>query len=195
MNTLSGKNQSAKSDVEYAKTHPIGLAGLTLRLTLPFFPEGTTTETEKPVRKHKKVKVSDHTVKNPVSILNEMYKGLKYNFIQQKGPSNNPIFTVEVELNTEKYQSTGRSKSLAKHRVAKKILEILDPAKFCKDDTDSGFGSEGNGSIGGGESSQGQYLFVRTFKLCSVLWGFYICNLCWTLNNPTNSLPNTLFES
>ncbi|XP_045469419.1 double-stranded RNA-specific editase Adar isoform X1 [Harmonia axyridis] len=116
--------------------------------------EGTTTETEKPVKKHKKVKVSDHTIKNPVSILNEMYKGLKYNFIQQKGPSNNPIFTVEVELNGNKYQSQGRSKSLAKHRVAKKILEILDPAKFCKDDSDSGFGSEGNGSIGGEDCSE-----------------------------------------
>ncbi|KAL3278820.1 hypothetical protein HHI36_016340 [Cryptolaemus montrouzieri] len=110
--------------------------------------DGPPTETEKRFKKLKKAKTSDETLKNPVSALNEMYKGLKYNFVQQKGPSNNPVFTVEVELNGEKYIGQGRSKALAKHCVAKKVLEFLDPSKVYAEepssDVASSFSSDGS---------------------------------------------------
>ncbi|KAK9885078.1 hypothetical protein WA026_009304 [Henosepilachna vigintioctopunctata] len=109
--------------------------------------DGIETESVKTFRV-KKVKTTTQSVKNPVSVLNEMHKGLKYNFIQQKGPSNNPIFTVEVELNDVKHSAQARSKALAKHCVAKKILEILDPSKIYADvpSSDAANNSNSDGS-------------------------------------------------
>lgn len=67
--------------------------------------------------------------KNPVSILNEIHKGLNYQFLSAKGPTNCPIFKVEVEFQGIKYFGEGRSKNLAKHNVAKNILNVIDPER------------------------------------------------------------------
>lgn len=60
---------------------------------------------------------------NPVSVLNELRVGAKYEFIEQSGPSHAPNFTVSVEVNGQKYYGHGRSKKVAKSEAAKIALK------------------------------------------------------------------------
>ncbi|XP_063906767.1 double-stranded RNA-specific editase 1 [Zophobas morio] len=61
--------------------------------------------------------------KNPVSILNELRIGLKYNFIEQTGPSHAPIFKVAVDVDGQTYYGTGGSKKSAKCKAAEEALK------------------------------------------------------------------------
>lgn len=63
------------------------------------------------------------TDKNPVSVLNELRVGLKYNFLEQTGPSHAPIFKVAVEVDGQTYYGTGGSKKLAKCKAAEQALK------------------------------------------------------------------------
>lgn len=61
--------------------------------------------------------------KNPISILNELRFGLKYNFIEQSGPPHNPMFKVSVEVDGQTYFGGGNSKKAAKAEAATEALK------------------------------------------------------------------------
>lgn len=61
--------------------------------------------------------------RNPVSILNELRVGLKYDVLDQSGPSHAPNFTVAVEVDGQKYVGSGRSKKMAKSKAAEAALK------------------------------------------------------------------------
>lgn len=61
--------------------------------------------------------------KNPISILNELRYGLKYEIIEQTGPSHNPTFRVRVEVDGQTYYGTGNSKKGAKCDAANEALK------------------------------------------------------------------------
>lgn len=61
--------------------------------------------------------------RNPVAILNELRPGLKYELLEQRGPSHAPIFTVAVDVDGHKYLGTGKSKKFAKCKAAEVALK------------------------------------------------------------------------
>lgn len=61
--------------------------------------------------------------KSAVVTLNELKPGLAYKVLEMTGPVHMPIFRLEVEVNGEKYQGSGRSKKEAKHDCAAKVLQ------------------------------------------------------------------------
>lgn len=61
--------------------------------------------------------------KNPISILNELRAGLKYNLLEQSGPAHAPIFTVSVTVDGHPYVGVGGSKKVAKLRAAEAALK------------------------------------------------------------------------
>lgn len=63
------------------------------------------------------------TERNPVSVLNELRVGLKYDVLEQSGPSHAPMFTVSVEVDGQKYTGSGRSKKIAKCKAAEAALK------------------------------------------------------------------------
>lgn len=71
----------------------------------------------------KKVVEVTYNDKNPISVLNELRLGLKYNIIEQKGPSHAPIFKVSVEVDGHIYYGVGGSKKLAKAKAAEEALK------------------------------------------------------------------------
>ncbi|CAH0559586.1 unnamed protein product [Brassicogethes aeneus] len=72
--------------------------------------------------KKKVVEVSIND-KNPISVLNELRLGLKYNVLEQVGPSHAPIFKVSVEVDGHTYFGTGGSKKIAKAKAAEEALK------------------------------------------------------------------------
>lgn len=63
------------------------------------------------------------TERNPVSILNELRGGLKYEVESVAGPPHSPIFTVFVELDGQKYYGVGSSKKVARAKAAEEALK------------------------------------------------------------------------
>ncbi|KAJ8911969.1 hypothetical protein NQ315_012780 [Exocentrus adspersus] len=61
--------------------------------------------------------------KNPISILNELRLGLKYEVIEQTGPSHNPVFKVSVVVDDQTYYGIGNSKKAAKCAAATDALK------------------------------------------------------------------------
>lgn len=61
--------------------------------------------------------------KNPISILNELRLGLKYEVIEQTGPSHNPMFKVSVVVDGQTYYGIGNSKKAAKCSAATEALK------------------------------------------------------------------------
>lgn len=61
--------------------------------------------------------------KNPISVLNELRLGLKYEVIEQQGPSHNPTFKVRVEVDGHYYYGVGNSKKAAKNEAASEALK------------------------------------------------------------------------
>lgn len=61
--------------------------------------------------------------KNPVSILNELRTGLKYNVVEQVGPSHAPMFKVGVEVDGQTYFGIGCSKKQARSKAAEEALK------------------------------------------------------------------------
>ncbi|XP_016304628.1 spermatid perinuclear RNA-binding protein-like isoform X2 [Sinocyclocheilus anshuiensis] len=65
--------------------------------------------------------------KNPVMELNENRRSLKYELISVKGRFNDKTFTIEVEVDGQKFQGSGSNKKLAKANAALAALEQLFP--------------------------------------------------------------------
>ncbi|KAJ8980742.1 hypothetical protein NQ317_011390 [Molorchus minor] len=88
--------------------------------------EGEVIESEESPTKPKRQK-SDVNInlneKNPISILNELRLGLKYEVIEQTGPSHNPLFKVSVDVDGQTYYGTGNSKKAAKSEAATEALK------------------------------------------------------------------------
>lgn len=61
--------------------------------------------------------------KNPICLLNELRSGLKYNVLDQFGPSHAPIFKVGIEVDGQTYYGIGGSKKVAKCRAAEEALK------------------------------------------------------------------------
>ncbi|XP_066156485.1 double-stranded RNA-specific editase Adar isoform X2 [Euwallacea fornicatus] len=72
--------------------------------------------------KRKKTEIS-LTDKNPVSILNELRVGLKYEVASVEGPPHNPVFSISVELDGQKYYGQGASKKVARAKAAEEALK------------------------------------------------------------------------
>ncbi|CAH1127042.1 unnamed protein product [Ceutorhynchus assimilis] len=77
---------------------------------------------DKPILKRKKTEIN-LTEKNPVSILNELRVGLKYEVAGVTGPPHNPVFSVYVIVDGLKYYGTGISKKLARSKAAEHALQ------------------------------------------------------------------------
>uniref|UniRef100_A0A673IVS4 Spermatid perinuclear RNA-binding protein-like n=1 Tax=Sinocyclocheilus rhinocerous TaxID=307959 RepID=A0A673IVS4_9TELE len=65
--------------------------------------------------------------KNPVMELNENRRSLKYELVSVKGRFNDKTFTIEVEVDGQKFQGSGSNKKLAKANAALAALEQLFP--------------------------------------------------------------------
>ncbi|XP_051986199.1 interleukin enhancer-binding factor 3a isoform X4 [Xyrauchen texanus] len=65
--------------------------------------------------------------KNPVMELNEKRRSLKYELVSVKGRFNDKTFTIEVEVDGQKFQGSGSNKKLAKANAALAALEQLFP--------------------------------------------------------------------
>ncbi|KAF2899998.1 hypothetical protein ILUMI_06191 [Ignelater luminosus] len=61
--------------------------------------------------------------KNPVSLLNELKPGVKYNVIEQLGPPHAPLFKVAVEIDGQTHIGLGGSKKIAKCKAAEIALQ------------------------------------------------------------------------
>ncbi|XP_051568186.1 interleukin enhancer-binding factor 3-like isoform X2 [Myxocyprinus asiaticus] len=65
--------------------------------------------------------------KNPIMELNEKRRSLKYELVSVKGRFNDKTFTIEVEVDGQKFQGSGSNKKLAKANAALAALERLFP--------------------------------------------------------------------
>ncbi|XP_013394719.1 double-stranded RNA-specific editase 1 isoform X2 [Lingula anatina] len=63
--------------------------------------------------------------KNPVMILNEQRPGLKYEFVSEMGESHAKSFTMEVTVDGETFQGSGRNKKVAKAHAAQAALSKI----------------------------------------------------------------------
>ncbi|XP_050296236.1 double-stranded RNA-specific editase Adar isoform X2 [Anthonomus grandis grandis] len=82
-------------------------------------------EDEKPVPPKREKTEINLTDKNPVSILNELRVGLKYEVVSSSGPPHSPIFTVCVVVDGQEYYGTGASKKAARTRSAEEALKAF----------------------------------------------------------------------
>nr|XP_046218680.1 double-stranded RNA-specific editase 1-like isoform X2 [Oncorhynchus gorbuscha] len=63
--------------------------------------------------------------KNPVMILNELRPGLKYDFLSESGESHAKNFVMQVSVDSQQFEGSGRNKKLAKARAAQAALSAL----------------------------------------------------------------------
>ncbi|XP_041718602.2 double-stranded RNA-specific editase 1 isoform X1 [Coregonus clupeaformis] len=63
--------------------------------------------------------------KNPVMILNELRPGLKYDFVSESGESHAKNFVMQVSVDSQQFEGSGRNKKLAKARAAQAALSAL----------------------------------------------------------------------
>ncbi|KAL1491934.1 hypothetical protein ABEB36_012452 [Hypothenemus hampei] len=72
--------------------------------------------------KRKKTEINI-TEKNPVSILNELRSGVRFEVENVSGPPHNPVFVVYVDVDGQKYYGQGSSKKIARCRAAEEALK------------------------------------------------------------------------
>ncbi|XP_076871429.1 interleukin enhancer-binding factor 3a isoform X2 [Brachyhypopomus gauderio] len=88
--------------------------------------------------------------KNPVMELNEKRRSLKYEVVSVKGRFNDKTFTIEVEVDGQKFQGSGSNKKLAKANAALAALEKLFPYDSSSDSVKKKrFPPTGYGTMGG----------------------------------------------
>ncbi|XP_060774495.1 interleukin enhancer-binding factor 3a isoform X2 [Neoarius graeffei] len=94
--------------------------------------------------------------KNPVMELNEKRRSLKYEVVSVKGRFNDKIFTIEVEVDGQKFQGSGSNKKLAKANAALAALEKLFPNDNPESQKKKKFPPMGYGGMGGVSYSAGR---------------------------------------
>ncbi|KAI5613812.1 interleukin enhancer binding factor 3a isoform X1 [Silurus asotus] len=87
--------------------------------------------------------------KNPVMELNEKRRSLKYEVVSVRGRFNDKIFTIEVEVDGQKFQGSGSNKKLAKANAALAALEKLFPNDNPEIQKKKKFPPTGFGGMGG----------------------------------------------
>uniref|UniRef100_UPI00358EF150 interleukin enhancer-binding factor 3-like isoform X2 n=1 Tax=Myxine glutinosa TaxID=7769 RepID=UPI00358EF150 len=65
--------------------------------------------------------------KNPIMELNEKRRGLKYEVVSEEGASHYKRFSIEVEVDGDKYKGTGSNKKAAKANAALSALQKVFP--------------------------------------------------------------------
>ncbi|XP_060725120.1 interleukin enhancer-binding factor 3a isoform X3 [Tachysurus vachellii] len=93
--------------------------------------------------------------KNPVMELNEKRRSLKYEVVSVRGRFNDKIFTIEVEVDGQKFQGSGSNKKLAKANAALAALEKLFPNDNPENQKKKKFSPMGYGGVGGISYSAG----------------------------------------
>ncbi|XP_059144391.1 double-stranded RNA-specific editase 1-like isoform X2 [Physella acuta] len=63
--------------------------------------------------------------KNPVMVLNEIHRGVKFEFVSEIGERNFRIFNMKVTVGSRDFLGSGRSKKLAKYNAALNALKVL----------------------------------------------------------------------
>ncbi|KAB5515419.1 hypothetical protein PHYPO_G00249510 [Pangasianodon hypophthalmus] len=94
--------------------------------------------------------------KNPVMELNEKRRSLKYEVVSVRGRFNDKIFTIEVEVDGQKFQGSGSNKKLAKANAALAALEKLFPNDNPESQKKKKFPPVGYGGMGGVSYSAGR---------------------------------------
>ncbi|XP_033733037.1 interleukin enhancer-binding factor 3-A-like isoform X2 [Pecten maximus] len=88
--------------------------------------------------------------KNPVQNLNELQKGLVYEFVSESVEGTTKNYTMSVEVSGEKFEGTGANKKLAKVEAAKYALlkmfnilhvPVLNETTPCKEGASPGEGT------------------------------------------------------
>jgi len=68
--------------------------------------------------------------KNPVSVLNEIIPGIKYEVVSETGQSHCKTFVMSVNLEGRTFEGSGRNKKMAKIRAAQAALEAVYSITF-----------------------------------------------------------------
>ncbi|BFZ22672.1 hypothetical protein BsWGS_25711 [Bradybaena similaris] len=68
---------------------------------------------------------SQRSNKNPVMVLNEIHRGVKYELVSEVGERNYRIFNFKVTIGGRDFVGSGRSKNLAKYNAALNALKVL----------------------------------------------------------------------
>ncbi|CAG5118829.1 unnamed protein product [Candidula unifasciata] len=68
---------------------------------------------------------SQQSNKNPVMVLNEIHRGVKYELVSEVGERNYKIFIMKVTVGAQEFIGSGRSKKLAKYNAALNALKVL----------------------------------------------------------------------
>ncbi|CAL1539601.1 unnamed protein product [Lymnaea stagnalis] len=63
--------------------------------------------------------------KNPVMVLNEIHRGVKFELVSEVGERNFRLFNMKVTVGSRDFMGSGRSKKLAKYNAALNALKVL----------------------------------------------------------------------
>ncbi|XP_060078079.1 double-stranded RNA-specific editase 1-like [Ylistrum balloti] len=97
--------------------------------------------------------------KNPVQNLNELQKGLVYEFVSESVEGSNKFYTMSVEVSGEKFEGTGPNKKLAKMEAAKYALLKMFNILYTKEASGDG----GDISICNSESKDGKaFMYIQS---------------------------------
>uniref|UniRef100_A0A671SDH5 Double-stranded RNA-specific editase 1-like n=1 Tax=Sinocyclocheilus anshuiensis TaxID=1608454 RepID=A0A671SDH5_9TELE len=129
---LNAAEKALRSFVQFPNASEAHLAmGRTLTVNADFtsdqadFPDMLFNGFETPAPPEDPFYLSLGSGKNAVMILNELRPGLKYEFAAESGESHAKNFTMEVTVETQMFQGSGRNKKLAKARAAQAALSGL----------------------------------------------------------------------
>ena len=63
--------------------------------------------------------------KNPVSVLNEIHPGIKFEVVSESGQSHNKLFVMSVTVEGNEFKGQGNNKKVAKSRAAQIALKAV----------------------------------------------------------------------
>ncbi|GFN89739.1 double-stranded RNA-specific editase 1 [Plakobranchus ocellatus] len=65
------------------------------------------------------------STKNPVMVLNEIHRGVKFELVSEVGERHYKLFNMKVTIGTREFTGSGRSKKMAKYNAALTALKVL----------------------------------------------------------------------
>ncbi|GFS08447.1 double-stranded RNA-specific editase 1 [Elysia marginata] len=77
------------------------------------------------VAAHKRLVTSNTSNKNPVMMLNEIHRNVKYDMLGEVGQNHFRLFNMKVTVGSREFTGSGRSKKLAKTNAALNALKVL----------------------------------------------------------------------